>query len=99
MKQTVLSIVTMLAALVATAQMPAQSKMVNYEAASWKTWLLDDPQLATIPSPPGAARSKVELRSLKQAMAKLDKKKLTEITYWNAGAPAYRWNQIVAQLV
>lgn len=91
MKQILLSIVITLAAIVATAQ--------NYEAANWKTWLLDNPQQITIAAPPSAAQSKAELQAVKQAMGKLDEKKLAAIKYWNAGAPSYRWNQIVLGLV
>jgi membrane-associated phospholipid phosphatase len=35
---------------------------------------------------------------VRQRMGKLDEKKLAEIKYWNAGAPAYRWNQIAPKL-
>jgi membrane-associated phospholipid phosphatase len=31
-------------------------------------------------------------------MARLDEKKMEQIKYWDAGAPAYRWNQIVLGL-
>ena len=71
----------------------------NYEAANWKTWLLDNPQQITVVAPPAAAQSKAELQSIKQGIAKLDEKKLTEIKYWDAGAPSYRWNQIVLGLI
>ncbi|HSU49226.1 MAG TPA: hypothetical protein VLJ41_01490, partial [Segetibacter sp.] len=99
MRHSTLLIAAMFIAFIATAQMAVPAKSINYEAASWKTWLLDDPQKAAIPAPPTSAQSKVELQSLKQAMSKADKKSVSEIIYWNAGAPAYRWNQIVEQLV
>lgn len=77
---------------------PCFSQPANYEAANWKVWLLDNPQEITIGAPPGKSASKAELRLIKERMAGLDEIKLAEIRYWNAGAPAYRWNQIAGKL-
>jgi len=99
MKQIILSTVTALVAIVATAQMDLSRQPVNYEAANWSTRLIDNPQQIVIVAPPAAAQSKAELQSIKQRMSKLDEKKLAEIKYWDAGAPAYRWNQIVLKLI
>ncbi len=105
MKQIILSIVITLTAIGATAQTatPRPSASLStgkagYEAANWKTWLLDNPQQITIAAPPSVDQSKAELQTIKQAIAKLDEKKLAEIKYWDAGAPSYRWNQIVLKL-
>ncbi|MEO7307943.1 MAG: phosphatase PAP2 family protein [Ferruginibacter sp.] len=98
MKQILLLIVITVAAILATTQIcPAQSG--NYVAANWKTWLLDDPQKINTVAPPNAARSKAELQLVKQAMRKVDEKKLVEIKYWNAGAPSYRWNQVILKTI
>jgi membrane-associated phospholipid phosphatase len=70
----------------------------HYEAANWKTWLLDNPKQLTIGPPPTALQSKAELQIIRQAMKKVDEKKLSEIKYWDAGAPSYRWNQIGPKL-
>lgn len=99
MKQIILSIVIMLTVTVATAQTNTQRQSANYEAANWNTWLIDNPQQITIAAPPAAVQSKTELQSVKQGMSKLDEKKLKEIKYWDAGGPAYRWNQIAPKLI
>src|SRR5260221_9484204 len=99
MKQIILLTVISLTAIVAKTQMKSPRTSANYEAAGWKTWLLDNPQQITTVAPPAAAQSKAEIQFIKQRMAKLDEKKLGEIKYWNAGAPSYRWNQIVLGLV
>ena len=91
MKQHILLLVIMLTAIIATAQ--------NYEAANWKTWLLDNPQQIKIVAPPAVADTKVELQLIKLQMKKLDEKKLAAIKYWDAGAPSYRWNQIAPELI
>ena len=106
MKQILLSIVISFTSIVVTAQMnvPRQSAnlpagQAGYEAANWKTWLLDNPQQIMVAAPPSIAQSTAELESIKQRMAKLDEKKLSEIKYWDAGAPSYRWNQIAPKLI
>jgi membrane-associated phospholipid phosphatase len=91
MKKIFFSMVITLTALIVTAQ--------NYEAANWKTWLLDNPQQIAIAAPPAIAQTKAEIQLIKQQMSKLDEKKLAEIKYWNAGAPSYRWNQIAPKLI
>lgn len=88
-----------LIAIVATAQMKIPVQSANYEAAKWKTWMLDNPQQITIGAAPAAAQSKAELQTIKHGLGKLDDKKLEQIKYWDAGAPAYRWNQIILGLV
>lgn len=78
----------------------AQSKQsVNYDAAKWKIWLIDKPEQITTIAPPGASETKAELQKLKQSTANHDDKKLAEIRYWDAAAPAYRWNKILPELV
>jgi membrane-associated phospholipid phosphatase len=99
MKQTILSIVITLVAITAIAQTNGSGKLANYEAVNWKIWLLDDSKPLTLVAPPSATESKAELKTIRQSMGKLDEKKLTEVTYWNAGAPSYRWNQILPKLV
>ena len=99
MKHIILSIMISLSAIIAKAQMEATHLAVNYEAANWKTWLLDNPQQITIVAAPSVAQTKTELQNIKQAMAKLDEKKAAAIKYWNAGAPSYRWNQIALEFI
>jgi membrane-associated phospholipid phosphatase len=99
MKQIFLSIVITLAAIVATAQPPAMRSASGYEAANWKTWLLDDPRKITITAPPGTTQARKDLQAIKQRMSRLDEQKIATIKYWDAGAPAYRWNQVIDGLL
>jgi membrane-associated phospholipid phosphatase len=98
MKQIMLSLAILSTAIFASAQMNLSRQSANYEAANWKIWLLDNPQIKTV-APPSAAQAKVELQTLRQGTKMLDEKRLAAIKYWDAGAPAYRWNQIVPGLV
>jgi membrane-associated phospholipid phosphatase len=99
MKQLIFSIAFVLTAIIATAQTMASHPSSGYEAANWKTWLLDNPQQIKISAPPTAAQSKTELQVMKQEMVKPDENRLAQIRYWDAGAPAYRWNQVITKLV
>ena len=99
MKQIFFSVVVILTTIVAAAQTAVTHQSANYEAANWKTWLLDNPGQITFGASPTIAQSKTELQSIKQRIAKLNEKKLGQIKYWDAGAPSYRWNQIILGLV
>src|SRR5258706_1239553 len=101
MKPIILSLLMLFTTIVTKAQVDPQPKPVNlhtgqagYEAADWKTWLLDNPQQITIVAAPTAAQSKAELKTIKQRIASIDDKKMAQIKYWDAGAPSYRWNQV-----
>ncbi|WP_018615275.1 phosphatase PAP2 family protein [Segetibacter koreensis] len=98
MKHVILSLAIVFTAVYANAQME-QRQPVNYEAATWHTWLLDKSEQITIPAAPGPDQTKAELKSLKLGLRKLDDKKMQQIKYWDAGAPCYRWNQIVPKLL
>ncbi|GAB3513044.1 phosphatase PAP2 family protein [Emticicia fontis] len=72
-------------------------KSVSYDAANWKLWQMDKPDKISLTPPPN--QTKEEIQRIKQAMSQLDDKKREAIRYWNAGAPSYRWNQIIIELV
>jgi membrane-associated phospholipid phosphatase len=76
-----------------TAQKNAQ------ETTTWKLFLLQSTNEIKIAPPPGKEESKKELAEIKARMAKVDQKILQQIKYWDAGSPAYRWNEIVNKLV
>ena len=107
MKQIILSMTIILSVFAAMAQKNTAVKTVSfeevkttgYEAANWKTRLLDNPQQITVAAPPTAAQTKAELKTLKQGITKLDDKRIQAIKYWDAGAPAYRWNQVLPGFV
>jgi len=99
MKQIIFSLAIMLTSILANAQQDIPANRVNYEAANWKTWLLDSAQQIKIVATPTIAQSKVELKTIQQRLDNLDERKSENIKYWNAGAPSYRWNQIVIDLL
>ncbi|HUR10556.1 MAG TPA: phosphatase PAP2 family protein [Flavitalea sp.] len=99
MKQIIFCIATTFMAITATPQLNAPKQSGNYEAANWSTRLVNDATQISLIAPPGIAQSKVELKTIRQNMGKIDAKKMEEINYWNTGAPSYRWNQIAPKFI
>jgi membrane-associated phospholipid phosphatase len=99
LKKIIISLFIFLCSFSAIAQTITSREIVNYEAANWKLWMLDSSQQIMVNTPPNAAQSKTELQLLQSQINKLNDSKLTAIRYWNAGAPAYRWNEIAPKLV
>ena len=97
MKKQFILLMIVLIASTAMAQVDSR-QTANYEAANWKTWLLDNPEGILVNAPPSNAQSKAELQTVKQLISKVDAEKMKQIKYWDAGAPSYRWNQIIPML-
>jgi membrane-associated phospholipid phosphatase len=68
----------------------------SYAAAKWNLWLTEKTE--ALKPPPSPAVTKTELENIKKNMALLDEKKRAAIKYWDAGAPSYRWSQIISKV-
>ncbi|HEV7332518.1 MAG TPA: phosphatase PAP2 family protein [Flavisolibacter sp.] len=99
MKKAFLSSLLLLAATAAWSQTSKKTFAVNHEAAQWKTVLLENTAVIVTPPPPSPARTREELQAVRKALGSADEKKRSAIRYWNAGAPAYRWNQVAPKLI
>jgi len=99
MNKSILSIFLVVIFMQGIAQNKVAHDQVNYEAAKWRTWLVDNPNAIATPAPPNDAQTRSELETVKQRIKNVDTKKLDEIIYWNAGAPSYRWNQITPMMI
>jgi hypothetical protein len=98
MKQIIFLIALGLLQLAGRAQTTASYKTQQQDVASWKLWLLDNPQQLVCQAPPDKAKSGQELQAIKKAMKQTDKIKQDQIVYWSAGAPSYRWNQMAPEI-
>jgi membrane-associated phospholipid phosphatase len=79
------------------AQDQTVTSMIEPSAGSWKTWLLaSGDQLRPAPPPDGTAIP-AEEATVRAAVANRDASALDRISYWDAGPPGYRWNQIATQ--
>lgn len=68
------------------------SAQIEPEAGTWHTWVLESGSQFRPAAPPDDAAA--EIAQLLAMTAQRDEDALLQITYWNAGAPSYRWNQI-----
>ncbi|MBL7776135.1 MAG: phosphatase PAP2 family protein [Saprospiraceae bacterium] len=64
-------------------------------AGSWKTWFISSVKTYRLPPP---ASNKAELAEILAVQQNTDSATWQNILYWNAGAPGYRWQQLIAGL-
>jgi membrane-associated phospholipid phosphatase len=64
------------------------------DAGAWPTWTLGSGQDLRLPPPPDAAATAAEIAELEALAAQRDAAALDRISYWDAGAPGYRWNEL-----
>jgi membrane-associated phospholipid phosphatase len=64
------------------------------EAGTWPTWTLGSGADLRLPPPPDQAATQAELAELEVLAAGRDAAALDRISYWDAGAPGYRWNEL-----
>ena len=62
------------------------------------TGFSNDAGQVKIPPPPNKEQTQKEIAEIKEKMAKRNEKILQQIRYWDAGSPAYRWNEMAYQL-
>jgi membrane-associated phospholipid phosphatase len=63
-------------------------------AGTWKTWVLTSGSQLRPPPPPDRGASEAEIGQLKALAGQRDAAGRDRITFWNAVAPGYRWNEI-----
>ncbi|HEY0066771.1 MAG TPA: phosphatase PAP2 family protein [Flavisolibacter sp.] len=68
---------------------------VEPSAGSWKTWFISSGKAYRLPPPPSYKQEIAEVISIQQG---LDSAGMQQIVYWNAGAPSYRWLDMMAKL-
>jgi membrane-associated phospholipid phosphatase len=75
-------------------QFTTNSDQIEPQAGQWKTWVLTSGDELRPAAPPDQAATTAEIEALKALVAQRDAAALEQITYWDAGSPSYRWNQI-----
>ena len=78
--------------LLMTAHLQAQ---VEPTAGNWKTWFITSGNAYRLPPP---SSYKEEVAQVLSRQQQLDSAGWQQITYWNAGAPGYRWQDMVYKL-
>jgi membrane-associated phospholipid phosphatase len=86
-----------LLALLAVVPIWAQpSAQIEPNAGTWKTWAISSGQDFRVPPPPDAAGTAAELQFLHQFVGQSDPRIAQQISYWDAGSPAYRWVDLIS---
>src|SRR5205823_4543902 len=67
---------------------------VEPNAGTWRTWVLTSGGQLRPPAPPDAAATRAELAQLQALAARRDDAALDLISYWDSGAPGYRWDDL-----
>jgi membrane-associated phospholipid phosphatase len=68
---------------------------VEPNAGNWKTWVISSGKDYRAPPPPRPAETQAELRALAALISHNDGQAEQQIKYWDAGAPAYRWMDLI----
>ena len=63
-------------------------------AGNWKTWFITSGKDYRLPAP---ASYKAEIAEVISKQQLLDSAALQQILYWNAGAPGYRWEEMIGK--
>lgn len=72
-----------------------ESSPVEPRAGIWKTWVISSGRDYRVPPPPNRWGTRIELRKLANLTRQLDAKAQQQIAFWDAGAPAYRWMDLI----
>ncbi|HWS89551.1 MAG TPA: phosphatase PAP2 family protein [Pyrinomonadaceae bacterium] len=101
MKRT-LTVALLLASLVFSQTAPAvanhgarSNNPVEPDAGGWRTWVISSGRDYRVPPPPGPSETQAELRQLAELVGQNDEEARRQIAYWDAGAPAYRWMELI----
>ena len=70
---------------------------IEPNAGNWRTWVISSGADYRVPPPPGSADTQAELRALADLVSHNDAQALQQIAFWDAGAPAYRWIDLINQ--
>jgi membrane-associated phospholipid phosphatase len=76
---------------------PLVAAQVEPGAGAWPTWIIASGAQLRLPPPPDRAATQAEMAELETLAAQRDASALDRVNYWDAGAPAYRWNDLMAE--
>ncbi len=87
------------AAVLCSYALPVAGQTIEPNAGSWRTWALTSGKAVRAPAPPDAAATRAELDWVRGAVAEKDPSIAASVAYWDAGAPSYRWMQLITNRI
>ena len=72
----------------------APADRVEPEAGGWRTWVLESGAELRPPAPLDRTTTRSEIIELRALAEQRDAAALDKVSYWDNGAPDYRWNEI-----
>jgi membrane-associated phospholipid phosphatase len=75
------------------------SLRIEPRAGRWKTWVLSSGSQFRLPPPPRGVAQVVEIKNLITRANQRDAAALAAISFWDAGPPGYRWNELATNLL
>ena len=74
-------------------------RSIEPRAGRWRTWVISSGKDYRVPPPPGPAETRGELQNLANLIRHNDATTRDRIEFWDAGAPGYRWLDLVSTRV
>lgn len=74
---------------------PPLLAQVEPDAGTWKTWFIPSGKSYRLPAP---SSYKAEITQVLSQQKDLNSLVIQQITYWNSGAPGYRWQEMMNRL-
>jgi membrane-associated phospholipid phosphatase len=74
---------------------PKTGAQIEPNAGNWRTWVISSGKDYRVTPPPNDAQTDAELRTLEDLSSRNDAQARQQIEFWDAGAPAYRWIDLI----
>lgn len=79
----------------ANALHPPKNALIEPNAGNWRTWVISSGKDYRVAPPPGRRETSAELRQIADLMRQNDEQTKQQIAFWDAGAPGYRWIDLI----
>jgi membrane-associated phospholipid phosphatase len=78
---------------------PQNHHSIEPKAGNWRTWVISSGKDYRVPPPPGRRETRDELKKMVELIGQNDEQVRQQIAYWDAGAPAYRWIDLLNERI
>jgi membrane-associated phospholipid phosphatase len=81
------------------ARAETQRQQIEPRAGEWRSWVISSGRDYRVAPPPDRRETRAELRELAALLCDNNDETRRQIAYWDAGAPAYRWIEMLNQRI